>query len=823
MRRNVIRGFAALLLLGTILTAGGYIYFRRSLPQLTGAVAVAGLTAPVDIVRDAHAIPHIFASTRLDALYALGYVHAQDRLWQMEVQRRISHGRLSEVFGAGTLAEDRFLRTVGFGRAARAAWAHLPLPAQDDLNAYVSGVNAFISSHDGSRLPPEFSLLRFEPEPWTGVDVIAWGKMMAWDLSANFAAELLRHDIAARVGTDGLRALMPPYPAGGLTIVRHRTVPAAAPAPAPHSTTSAAQRHSLLAAFRDAFSTPFGRSLAGPREEGVGSNNWVVGGALTASGRPLLANDPHLAPRIPSLWYLAHLKAGDFEVIGATLPGAPAVVIGRNRHIAWGVTNVAADVEDLFLEKLDRAGTHAEFRGGAEPLRVVDETIRVGAGRTVRLPVRFSRHGPLVSDAININNAERRGLKLPPIEPMAFRWTALDDDDQTVAAFLRLNDARNWREFTEALRLLVSPVQNFVYADVEGHIGYYAPGRIPIRASGDGSRPVPGWTGESEWTGYVPFEQLPHVFDPPGQFVVTANHKPMPDDYPYLISLEYPEPYRAQRITDLLQSGSKLTADTFRTIQADTVSLHAKAVLPILLERARPRTASAREALDLLSRWDYDAAGDSAAAAIFQAWFLRLAPALLEDDLGSRVLLDYQGRFSMVTRFLLTTLKSDRSRWCDNRNTPAEESCTEVVSDALHDAIATLRWRLGPDITRWRWDALHRAVFPHQGLSSVPVLGWMLNRSIPNGGDFATVNVAPVATGSLYDQREVPSYRQIVDLSPANDSRFLDPTGQSGHPLSPYYDEALQDWQAVRHRPMQWDREVIEEGAIGRLRLLPKP
>jgi penicillin amidase len=823
MRRKAIRGLAALLGLGMILMTAGYVYLRRSLPQLNGSAAVAGLTGPVDIVRDAHGIPHIFASTRLDALYALGYVHAQDRLWQMEVQRRISHGRLSEVFGGATLAEDRFLRTVGFGRAARAAWDHLPASAKDDLHAYVSGVNAFLSAHGGSRLPPEFSLLQFEPEPWTGVDVIGWGKMMAWDLSANFAVELLRYDIAGRVGAEGLRALMPPYPPDGLTIVRPGTLPAPAPPAAPDSTTSARHRQSLSAAFRDAFSTPFGRSLAGRRAEGVGSNNWVVGGALTASGRPLLANDPHLAPHIPSLWYLAHLKAGDFEVIGATLPGTPAVVIGRNRHIAWGITNVAADVEDLYFEKLDAAGAHAEFRGIAEPLRVIDETIRVRAGRTVRLPVRRSRHGPLVSDAININNAGRRGPKPEPFPPMAFRWTALADDDLTVVAFLRLNEARNWPEFTDALRLLVAPAQNFVYADVDGHIGYYAPGRIPIRASGDGAKPAPGWTGEAEWTGYVPFDQLPHVLDPPEQFIVTANHKPMPADYPYLIGLEYPEPYRAQRITDLLQSHSRLTADSFRTIQADTVSLHAKALLPVLLERARPRTANAREALDLLSRWDYDAAGDSAAAAIFQAWFLRLAPALLEDDLGPRVLIEYQGRFSVVTRFLMTTLESERSRWCDDGRTPAEESCRQVVNDALHDAIAALRWRLGPDISRWRWDALHRAVFPHQGLSSMPVLGWMLNRSIPNGGDFATVNVAPVATGRLYDQREVPSYRQIIDLSPANDSRFLDPTGQSGHPLSAYYDDALPDWRAVRHRPMQWDREVIEKGALGRLRLLPRP
>ena len=340
------------------------------------------------------------------------------------------------------------------------------------------------------------------------------------------------------------------------------------------------------------------------------------------------------------------MSAGDFDVIGATLPGAPAMAIGRNRHIAWGETNVAADVEDLYRERLDPTGKLVEYRGALEPLRIIKETIAVSGGDPIELDVRITRHGPLVSDAINANNAASTDAPKPaPLEPLAFRWTALDDADGTVVAFLLLNEARNWEEFTAALRHFVVPSQNFVYADVEGHIGYYLPGHIPVRASGDGASPAEGWTGEMEWTGWVPFDELPHAYDPPGHFIVTANHRPMPADYPHHIALEYPNPYRAQRITDRLREGTRLSVDDFRDIQADTLSLHAKALVPLLLQHARPESDAERRAIEMLRGWDFDADADSAAEPIFQAWFLRLAAALAGDELGPAILDDYRGRF----------------------------------------------------------------------------------------------------------------------------------------------------------------------------------
>ena len=840
MRPFLVKALAAMLALLAIAGGVAYTSLRRSLPQIEGFVTVSGMSAPIEIVRDADAIPHIFASTKLDAFCGLGYVHAQDRLWQMEFQRRVGFGRLSEVLGPAAVVQDRFLRTVGFGRAARAAWAAMPDDATQQVNAYVAGINAFLASHHGTALPPEFTLLRFEPEPWSGADVLAWVKMMAWDLSANYQFELLRHDILQAVGEQKLAELMPPYPQDGLSILGESGGSGksggsgwsgrsgwSGPTLPTHQTYPTDQTHPTFpwsGAFASSLSTgdPAVRDLllGAATSEGLGSNNWVVDGTLTASGRPLLANDPHLGTRLPSIWYLAHLSAGDFDVIGATLPGTPAVALGRNRFIAWGATNVAADVEDLYREKLDATGRFAEFRGVQEPLQIVSETIVVKGAEPIHLDVRVSRHGPLVSDAINANNVALR-RNVAPVEPLAFRWTALDADDTTLPSFLRLNDAKNWQQFTAALRDFVVPSQNFVYADVDGHIGYYAPGRIPIRARGDGSRPVDGWPGDAEWTGWIPFDELPHAYDPPEHFIVTANNRPAPPSYPHLLGLEWPEPYRAQRIIDLLRRKTKLTPDDFAAMQADTVSLHAQALLPLLLSHARPESAADTQALAIVRTWNDDARADSAATAIFEAWFLRLAPTIVGDDLGPIVIESYQSRFTYITRFLTATLGTADSPWCDDVRTEKRETCDEAVTAALHEAVVQLTRQLGGDMARWRWDGVHRAVFPHQGLDAVSALRPLLSRSVPSAGDWSTIDVGPISTDHPLEQRSVPSYREIIDLSPRNDSRFLDAIGESGHPLSNHYDDFLRDWRAVRHRPMRMERGAIEQGALGHLRLQP--
>jgi penicillin G amidase len=837
MRRLALKALAAIAAMIAVTAVALVVLARRSLPLLDGAVTLHGISAPIEIVRDADAIPHIFASTKHDALFGLGYVHAQDRLWQMEFQRRIGHGRLAEIFGAVAVPQDRFLRTVGFGRAARAAWARMPAAAQAQVNAYLAGVNAFIETHRGSALPPEFTLLRFQPEPFTGPDVVVWVKMMAWDLSANYSFELLRHDLLARVGPERAAELMPPYPAHGLSILERKSATTedtdtngdhGTPTYKSEAVSSVKSNPSSVTSVLELFENAMSQGppavrdfLQSNQREGLGSNNWVVDGSMSSSGKPLLANDPHLGTRLPSTWYLAHMSAGDFDVIGATLPGTPAVALGRNKFIAWGATNVAADVQDVYREHIDPTGRFAEFRGVNEPLTMTTETIAVKGAPPVRIDVRSTRHGPLVSDAINAINAATPAARRPPVvEPLALRWTALDSDDSTLESFLDLNEARSWDEFAAALRRFVVPSQNFVYADVNGHIGYYAPGRIPIRAHGDGAAPADGWTGENEWIGSIPFDALPHTADPSSHFIVTANNRPVSEGYPYLLGLEWAEPYRAQRVVDRLRERRTFSPADFAAIQADTISLHARALLPALVAHARPTDARDQEALARVRSWNFDARPESAAAAVFEAWFLRLAPTLVGDELGPIVTDLYQSRFTFVARFVSNTLASNDSPWCDDVTTTArKETCDDAVTTALHEGMIDLTRRLGGDMSRWRWSAVHSAVFPHQGLDAVALLRPLISRSVPNGGDWSTVNVGTVSTDHPFEQRSVAGYRQIIDLSPANDSRFIIDIGESGHPLSNHYDDFLVDWQAVRHRKMRMARGDVENGAIGHLRL----
>jgi penicillin amidase len=826
MLRILTRVAAAIVILAATAAIGGYVYLRRSLPALSGIATVSGIHGVVEIVRDADAIPHVFASTKADALFGLGYVHAQDRLWQMEFQRRIGFGRLSEIFGTATIPQDRFLRTVGFGRAARAAWKQTPAWAKDQINAYIAGVNAFISTHHGSALPPEFSLLRFEPEPWSGPDVAVWVKMMAWDLSANYSFELLRDDLVRDVGVERMADLMPPYPVNGLSIVPGALGESGEPSRSGGSRGSGGSGASASYSFASALSLgdPVVAEflLGNSRSEALGSNNWVVDSTMTASGKRCSRQRPAFErgtyrPGTPRRRRRLRRDRRD------ALPAAGDLRSGRNKFVAWGETNVAADVEDLFRERLDPTGKFAEYRGAQEPVREIPETIVVKGAPSVQVNVRVTRHGPIVSDAINaINEASPKTPKPAVLDPLAFRWTALDDDDTTLQAFLKVNDARNWNDFSGALREFVSPSQNFVYADVDGHIGYYAPGRIPIRASGDGARPAEGWTGAGEWTGWVPFDALPHIYDPPSHFIVTANHRPEPSDYPYLLGLEWVEPYRAQRILDLLGGRSKLTTQDFAAIQADTVSLHARTLLPVLLAHVRPDSQASRDAVKVLSQWDGDAKGDLAAPAIFAAWFHELAAAIAGDELGPRTLDSYASRFTFITRFVTRTLTANDSRWCDDVRSPKRETCDDVVTAALDAGLARVATRLGGNQAQWRWDAIHPAMFPHQGLDSVRLLRRFLSRSVPNGGDWSTVDVGPVAADELFEQHSVPGYRQVVDLSPANDSRFLDAVGQSGHFLSPHYDDFLADWRAVKHRKMRMQRAEVNNGAIGHLTLTPQ-
>jgi penicillin amidase len=785
LKRLLLWMVLVLVIVTTLGAGGGYLWLRRSLPQTSGEIRVSGISGPVTIVRDSDGVAHITGATETDAAFGLGFVHAQERLWQMEVQRRIGHGRLSEVFGATTLNTDRFLRALGVARAARRALERLDANTIAILEAYAAGVNAFLSTNP--TLPPEFLILGVQPEPWQPVDSLVWAKMMAWDLGGNWNDEVMRALLIAQIGPEDADFLMPAYTTDGPLILPDAALvrPAAASTPP-----DAAIKPDTARAMLDLWETVHLTTGLGDRL--AGSNNWVIGGARTASGKPLLVNDPHLGNRIPSIWYLAHMQGGAINSIGATFPGLPAVVIGYNERIAWGVTNTGPDVQDLYIERID-AQNYVEYNGKREPVTLIDETINVKDAEPVTLTVRITRHGPIISDVTSGTG-----------ETLAFRWTSLDEEDATIRAFLNINRAHNWEEFTTALRDYKAPMQNFVYADVEGNIGYYAPGALPIRRNGNGRLPVPGWTDEYEWAGYVPFEELPHVYNPLQGYIVTANNRVIGDDYPYLLGTSWAAPYRAQRIVEMIEQGNRLTVADMRAMLGDVVSVQARELLPTLLavSPTGPREAAA---LELLRGWDGAMRGDSAAAAVYQGYYYAAIEAIFADELRDLFTRQYQSRRDFLAMALRAVLLDGHNEWCDNVTTVAvTEDCATTLAKALTQGLEAMAKAQGEnDPAQWRWDRVHQAVFPHNPFSQVEALRNVFERRIPNGGDNFTVNVAPVRITEPYLQYNGPSYRQIIDLSDLSASRFMHTTGQSGNVLSSRYSDYLERWQRVEDAPMR--------------------
>lgn len=797
LQRRFIGWIALLVLVVVVLGgSGGYLWLCRSLPQTSGDIRVRGISGPVTIVRDRDGVAHITGTTDADAVFGLGFVHAQERLWQMEVQRRIGHARLSEIFGATTLQTDKFLRTLGVARAARSALERLDSETLAWLEAYTAGVNAFLATNPV--LPPEFLILGVQPEPWQPIDSLVWAKMMAWDLGGNWSNELMRATLIAKIGPEDAPFLMPPYTADGPLIMSAAGVvsPATA-ADTPHTPLKPETTLRMLDLAQELqFLNRIGDQLAG-------SNNWVIGGSRTASGKPLLVNDPHLANRIPSIWYLAHIQGSTINVIGATFPGLPVVVIGHNGRIAWGVTNTGPDVQDLYIERID-ARNHAEYNGRREPVTLISEVITVKDAEPVTLTVRITRHGPVISDVLEDID-----------EPLAFRWTALDPEDTTLRAFINLNRARNWQEFVAALRDYKAPMQNFVYADVEGNIGFYAPGLVPIRRNGDGSVPVPGWTDEYEWIGYVPFAELPHIYNPPQDYIVTANNQVVGDDYPYLLGTSWAAPYRARRIIELIEQKSALTVADMRAMLGDVVSLHARELLPILRE-VTPNEPREAAALELLRSWDGTMAGDSAAAAVFQGYYHALLEAVFADELGEFFSETYRHRRDFAAMALRRVLLEGGQEWCDNVNTIATtEDCATILATAFSKGLAAMATAQGEeDPSRWRWDRVHQAVFPHNPFSQVGALRGIFERRTPTGGDSFTVNVAPMRLNEGYLQYNAPSYRQIIDFANLEESRFIQTTGQSGNVLSNRYSDYLALWQQTGDIPMRFSGTVDGERLV---------
>jgi penicillin amidase len=797
---GAVVGFVAVAAAGAI-----WLAWRvwSALPATAGRVTVTGVAAPVEILRDIDGVPHIRGTTEEDVLFALGFAHAQDRLWQMEFQRRLGHGRLAEILGPAALPSDRVFRTVGLSRRAADSWAKAEPVSKARLEAYARGVNAHLTGRHGRRLPAEFAILGVDPEPWRPEDSLVWMGVLAWELSTNWRDELLRARVGARVGEEGAAVLMPPSTDGLPAILPEGVGPLALGGGSAHDRTWLAARASLDALADTARAA---RGLAVDAHGLAASNNWVVSSTRSASGKPLLANDPHLGAQVPALWYLAHLQGGRLDAIGATLPGVPGVIIGHNARIAWGMTNVMTDNQDLFIERLD-SRDHALHRGQWQPMTVVRETIHVKGAPSETLVVRVTRHGPLMTDLVP--NAR---------EALALAWTWLSSDDRVVDTWFDLNVAGSWDEFTAALARHRAPMQNFVYADVDGNIGYYAPGAIPLRPLADGTLPMPGWTGEHDWAGDVPSHQWPQVVNPTRGYVASANNPVFAGDAPYTLSTNWEPGYRAARIVEMIESAPSLSVDDMARMQADVRSAQVRVVLP-WLRRAAVRDEEGRGALELLRAWDGSLAPDSAAAALYKAWTTRAAHRLFADELGDALWADYARPPHWLPKALHRVVLGNLDAWCDDVRTPAREGCEDMLGLALSDALSDLRARQGTgDPAAWRWDRDNVVTFPHLPLHVARTLRPMFSRSTPMGGDSVTVN--PVMRSG--DRLIVASYRQIIDLADLDRSLFVTTTGQSGQVLSGRYDNLIERWRKGEYLPMRFTRETVNAAIAARLVLEPR-
>lgn len=794
--------------------AGGayYLFMRRPLPKTNGTLRLADLHESVEIVTDRYGVPHIYAHNEDDLYLAQGYVHAQYRLWQMELNRRIGSGRLSEIFGELTIEADRFARRLGMHRAAAAGVSTLSPHSMRILNAYTRGVNAFISSHRNN-LPIEFTLLRVNPAPWQPCDTIQWSKMMGWNLGGNWETEIVRARLVAKLGVERAAQLETGYDATHPLII-------------PPGVAYAGANLDMLEQYA-ALKQLSGFGLLG------GSNNWVVDGTMTTTGAPMLCNDPHLGQAAPSIWFECHLVAGDHDVVGASFPGAPGIVIGHNRHVAWGVTNAISDVEDLYIEKFNPENPKQyEFMGHWEEAQVYREEIKVkGRQEPVIEEVRVTRHGPILTSMKGSTDAQNGEQ---PVElPLALRWTGLEQHG-IVDAIEKMALATNIDEFRSALRNWDVPAQNFVFADTHGKIGYLMAGAIPTRAKGQALLPQPGWTGEYEWTGLVPFEELPQITNPPQHFIVTANNRVIDDNYPHYITHEWLNGYRARRIRDLLTSKSKLSLSDMAAIQADQYSLPAEAIVPHMLSVA-PRTQLAVQAQEILRIWNQVLTPSSAGAALYTTFLRKLEhiifAAVLGDDedllkgylgTGTTLLAITNGYSSRNKPLIIRLLNEQNDSWFADSVLPnGPRTWTSALLSAFEAALDELQEKLGNDPARWQYGQIHKMTYAHP-LGRVKPLDKIFNRGpYPVGGDIDTINMGAVSPTEPETVITVPSFRLIANLADLAASLSIHAPGQSGHPASKHYDDFIKPWLNAEHHPMLFDHEIIDEQAAGKLRMIP--
>lgn len=823
-RRVLTVILALLVVLGLGTSAYGYATMRASWPQTTGTLQVKGLNADVRVLRDVRGVPQIYATTDHDLFMAQGYVHAQDRFWEMDFRRHITAGRLSELFGKSQLDTDRFIRTLGWRRVAQAELHLLKPETLALLQDYADGVNAWLSTHSSGRsMSLEYAVLGLQlkgyvAEPWTPLDSLSWLKAMAWDLRGNLDEELDRSTAAAIVGVQRTEELYPAYP-----FDRHAPIVTqggvrnllAFDAQAPAALNTASTMHDISAVIRQL------PDYFGTKDEGIGSNAWAVSGALTATGKPMLANDPHLSPAMPSIWTQVGLhcvnrdSACSFDVAGWSFSGFPGVIIGHNDTVGWGFTNLGPDVSDLVLE--DVRGNQVMLDGTLHPLTLIKETIKVAGGPDVQWTARATSHGPLISD-VSKSYAKAAGDRGYAV---ALRWTALTPG-RTADAVFSLDRASDWSSFRAAARSFEVPAQNLVYADVAGNIGYQAPGRIPIRRGYDGRWPIPGWDSKYGWSGYIPFDALPSVLNPRDGFIVTANQAVIHDQtYPYFLTTDWAYGARSQRIRDVLEqdkaAGTKITAAIMQHLQLDARDELASVLVPAVVA-ADSDTAVLRQWYEAGARMD--STPDNPGAALFAAFWRHLAIDVFRDELPKAYPITGQDRWFEVMRKLVAD--PTNAWWDDVRTKGVVETRDDMLRKALGEARAELVVRFGADTSRWSWPVMHTLTLTNAsfGKSGIKPIEMLFNRGpLQLGGSASVVDATSWSIDDGYGVYEAPSMRQVLDLANWDDSTWVNLTGESGHAYSPHYADQADAWASGHSFPWPFSTGAVEHSTQDTLTL----
>jgi penicillin amidase len=785
-----------------IVVVGVAIFFflryqiRKSFPQTEGIVVVAGLEQPTQVIRDSYGVPRIEAASEHDLMFALGYVHAQDRLWQMDMARRVGEGRLSELFGFETLPFDRMFRVVGLRGIAERIEQNITPDSRNRLQWYADGVNAFIASHKG-KYPVEFDMLQYDPELWLPLHSIIIGRLMAWELNLSWWTDLTYGAVAERVGLEKALDIFPPFPQNV-----GPTVPA-----------EVWQKYTTLTGeflkTAHSFAATFGSAgILG------GSNAWVVAPSKSASGKVILANDTHLQLQSPSRWYEVQLFAPGYDVCGMSIPGVPGIVAGRNRHIAWGLTNVMADDADFYIERIDTTnGQKYFYDDGWLPVTVREEEIRVKGDTLVPVTIRSTHRGPIVSDIHVIPK------KATYPYAASMRWTGTEISDQ-VEAFNKINRATNWDEFTKGVSEFAGPGQNFVYGDDRGNIGYWCGVKLPIRGKQSSLLPLPGWDPSTEWKGFVPFNELPHLFNPPEGYIATANNKIVDDSYPYHISDLWEPASRVVRLREVLGGQGTFSVQDFERLQNDMFSHQAKRMMPRVLAACEDSALGVPDeqiVQGYLKNWNFTFTKEDIATTIYQEFFVRLLGNVYKDEMGDSLFHDWVLLGNVPIRVTTKLVEEGVSSWFDDIRTDSIETRDEIIRKSLREAISTLRDSVSTQMKNWRWGDLHTVTLKHP-LGLVKPLDRLFNIGpFPYGGGATTLMSGEHSFNEPFRVTVGSSFRQIFDFANPDEWRTVLPSGESGQVLHPHYDDQTPIWLNGAYRTVtsrresgKWERLTLE-------------